>query len=185
MQLNFGKREFSFFPQTFVLPSDFKLLKRAFEDGSSRQKWIVKPVYRNKIPSLAYLDCLLLKKCLKKNATLMKNNRGVMTSVVSVILWIPAVRNLSLCRYIFMCPLSYKKCTSVYRSWYSQVSKIYVFCTYILVYLHEGIYIYIHRLRGSSLIFVSLLAFFKCIFLCILLCKHICSEIDGVFSSCF
>lgn len=43
MQLRFGKREFSFFPQSFILPHDIKLLKNAWADGSTKQKWIIKP----------------------------------------------------------------------------------------------------------------------------------------------
>ncbi|XP_026151395.1 tubulin monoglutamylase TTLL4 isoform X2 [Mastacembelus armatus] len=43
MQLRFGKQEFNFFPRTFVLPQDIKLLRKAWEDGGSRQKWIIKP----------------------------------------------------------------------------------------------------------------------------------------------
>uniref|UniRef100_A0AAY4AUF0 Tubulin tyrosine ligase-like family, member 4 n=1 Tax=Denticeps clupeoides TaxID=299321 RepID=A0AAY4AUF0_9TELE len=43
MQARFGKREFSFFPRSFVLPQDLKLLKKAWEDGGGRQKWIIKP----------------------------------------------------------------------------------------------------------------------------------------------
>ncbi|XP_038838672.1 pneumococcal serine-rich repeat protein-like [Salvelinus namaycush] len=43
MQAQFGKREFSFFPRSFVLPQDIKLLKKAWEDSGSRQKWIIKP----------------------------------------------------------------------------------------------------------------------------------------------
>lgn len=43
MQSRFGKKEFSFFPQSFILPQDSKLLRKAWE-SSSRQKWIVKPV---------------------------------------------------------------------------------------------------------------------------------------------
>ncbi|XP_077978246.1 tubulin monoglutamylase TTLL4-like [Glandiceps talaboti] len=43
MQLHFGKKDFGFFPQTFVLPYDLKLLKRAWEDGGTKQKWILKP----------------------------------------------------------------------------------------------------------------------------------------------
>ncbi|KAM8857164.1 tubulin monoglutamylase TTLL4 isoform 1-T2 [Synchiropus picturatus] len=43
MQHRYGKKEFNFFPRTFVLPQDFKLLRKAWEDGSSRQKWIIKP----------------------------------------------------------------------------------------------------------------------------------------------
>nr|XP_023397202.1 tubulin polyglutamylase TTLL4 isoform X3 [Loxodonta africana] len=42
MQSHFGKKEFSFFPQSFILPQDAKLLRKAWEN-SSRQKWIVKP----------------------------------------------------------------------------------------------------------------------------------------------
>ena len=40
----FGKKEFSFFPTTYVLPYDMKGLKRAWEDGGSKAKWIIKPV---------------------------------------------------------------------------------------------------------------------------------------------
>lgn len=47
LQVQNGKKEFGFFPQTFVLPSDLKLLKRAWEDGGPKQKWIVKPVRGN------------------------------------------------------------------------------------------------------------------------------------------
>ncbi|CAN9498588.1 unnamed protein product [Ophioblennius macclurei] len=43
MQLRFGKQEFGFFPRTFVLPQDIKLLRKAWEDGGSRHKWIIKP----------------------------------------------------------------------------------------------------------------------------------------------
>lgn len=43
MQLHCGKKEYGFFPQTFVLPYDNKLLKRAWEDGGNKQKWIIKP----------------------------------------------------------------------------------------------------------------------------------------------
>nr|XP_020443669.1 tubulin polyglutamylase TTLL4 isoform X2 [Monopterus albus] len=43
MQVHFGKREFNFFPRTFILPQDIKLLRKAWEEGGSRQKWIVKP----------------------------------------------------------------------------------------------------------------------------------------------
>uniref|UniRef100_A0A672I193 Tubulin tyrosine ligase-like family, member 4 n=1 Tax=Salarias fasciatus TaxID=181472 RepID=A0A672I193_SALFA len=43
MQLRFGKQEFGFFPRTFVLPQDIKLLRKAWEDAGSRQKWIIKP----------------------------------------------------------------------------------------------------------------------------------------------
>ncbi|KAE8581396.1 hypothetical protein XENTR_v10024775 [Xenopus tropicalis] len=43
MQAHYGKKEFNFFPQSFVLPQDIKLLKKAWEEGGNRQKWIVKP----------------------------------------------------------------------------------------------------------------------------------------------
>ncbi|XP_017265546.1 tubulin polyglutamylase TTLL4 isoform X2 [Kryptolebias marmoratus] len=43
MQLHFGKQEFNFVPRTFILPQDIKLLRRAWEDSGSKQKWIVKP----------------------------------------------------------------------------------------------------------------------------------------------
>ncbi|XP_042323392.1 tubulin polyglutamylase TTLL4 isoform X2 [Sceloporus undulatus] len=43
MQLRYGKKEFNFLPQSFILPQDIKLLRKAWEDCGSRQKWIVKP----------------------------------------------------------------------------------------------------------------------------------------------
>ncbi|NWX55913.1 TTLL4 polyglutamylase, partial [Promerops cafer] len=43
MQARYGKKEFNFFPQSFILPQDIKLLRKAWEEGASRQKWIVKP----------------------------------------------------------------------------------------------------------------------------------------------
>ncbi|XP_051998735.1 tubulin polyglutamylase TTLL4 [Xyrauchen texanus] len=43
MQAHFGKREFGFFPRSFILPQDIKLLRKAWEEGGSKQKWIVKP----------------------------------------------------------------------------------------------------------------------------------------------
>ncbi|NXX48500.1 TTLL4 polyglutamylase, partial [Tricholaema leucomelas] len=43
MQARCGKKEFNFFPQSFVLPQDIKLLRKVWEEGASRQKWIVKP----------------------------------------------------------------------------------------------------------------------------------------------
>ncbi|XP_035688484.1 tubulin polyglutamylase TTLL4-like [Branchiostoma floridae] len=43
MQVHYGKKDFNFFPLTFVLPSDFKQLKRTWEDGGTKQKWIIKP----------------------------------------------------------------------------------------------------------------------------------------------
>ncbi|KAH3717503.1 hypothetical protein DPMN_060293 [Dreissena polymorpha] len=49
MQVHFGKKEFGFFPQTYCLPYDSKLLKRAFEDGSTnrvRHKLFLQPDHR-------------------------------------------------------------------------------------------------------------------------------------------
>lgn len=43
MQVQCGKKEYGFFPQTYVLPADIKQLQRAWEDCGSKQKWIVKP----------------------------------------------------------------------------------------------------------------------------------------------
>ncbi|XP_049670261.1 tubulin monoglutamylase TTLL4 isoform X2 [Accipiter gentilis] len=43
MQARCGKKEFNFFPQSFILPQDIKLLRKAWEEGASHQKWIVKP----------------------------------------------------------------------------------------------------------------------------------------------
>ncbi|NWS79572.1 TTLL4 polyglutamylase, partial [Toxostoma redivivum] len=43
MQARCGKKEFNFFPQSFILPQDIRLLRKAWEEGASRQKWIVKP----------------------------------------------------------------------------------------------------------------------------------------------
>lgn len=43
--LLFVLQDYGFVPQTYVLPYDFKLLKRAWDDGNSRQKWILKPVF--------------------------------------------------------------------------------------------------------------------------------------------
>ncbi|XP_021256131.1 tubulin polyglutamylase TTLL4 isoform X2 [Numida meleagris] len=43
MQTRCGKKEFNFFPQSFILPQDIKLLRKAWEEGASNQKWIVKP----------------------------------------------------------------------------------------------------------------------------------------------
>ena len=44
MRARFGKQEFSFFPRSFILPQDIRLLRRAWEDAGARQKWIIKPV---------------------------------------------------------------------------------------------------------------------------------------------
>nr|XP_003215124.1 PREDICTED: tubulin polyglutamylase TTLL4 [Anolis carolinensis]XP_008110400.1 PREDICTED: tubulin polyglutamylase TTLL4 [Anolis carolinensis] len=43
MQVRFGKKDFNFLPQSFILPQDIKLLRKTWEDCGSRQKWIVKP----------------------------------------------------------------------------------------------------------------------------------------------
>ncbi|XP_064185518.1 tubulin polyglutamylase TTLL4 [Anguilla rostrata] len=43
MQVHFGKQEFGFFPRSFVLPQDIKLLRKAWDSTGTRQKWIVKP----------------------------------------------------------------------------------------------------------------------------------------------
>lgn len=43
MQAKFGKKEFGFIPQSYVLPWDKKLLKSAWEEGGSKQKYIIKP----------------------------------------------------------------------------------------------------------------------------------------------
>ncbi|XP_031549397.1 tubulin polyglutamylase TTLL4-like isoform X2 [Actinia tenebrosa] len=43
LMIQHGKKEFGFLPQTYCLPYDFKLLKRAWDEGGSRQKWILKP----------------------------------------------------------------------------------------------------------------------------------------------
>jgi len=38
-----GQKEFNFLPQTFVLPQDMLFFKKAWDDCSSKPKWIVKP----------------------------------------------------------------------------------------------------------------------------------------------
>ncbi|KAJ8383942.1 hypothetical protein AAFF_G00213110 [Aldrovandia affinis] len=43
MQVRFGRLEFSFFPRSFVLPQDIKLLRKVWDGSGSRQKWIIKP----------------------------------------------------------------------------------------------------------------------------------------------
>nr|CAB3267356.1 tubulin polyglutamylase TTLL4-like [Phallusia mammillata] len=43
MQTRFGKKEFGFVPQSYVLPWDKKLLKNAWEEGGTKQKYIIKP----------------------------------------------------------------------------------------------------------------------------------------------
>uniref|UniRef100_A0A8C2W7B2 Tubulin polyglutamylase TTLL4 n=1 Tax=Chinchilla lanigera TaxID=34839 RepID=A0A8C2W7B2_CHILA len=42
MQSLFGKKEFDFFPESFILPQDLKLLHKVWESNAC-QKWIVKP----------------------------------------------------------------------------------------------------------------------------------------------
>ena len=44
MQLRFGRKEFGFIPQTYILPTDMALLKTVWEDSDLNQKWIIKPV---------------------------------------------------------------------------------------------------------------------------------------------
>jgi tubulin polyglutamylase TTLL4 len=39
-----GKTEYDFIPQTFVLPSDYALLKNEIENSDKNGKWILKPV---------------------------------------------------------------------------------------------------------------------------------------------
>ncbi|XP_076823431.1 uncharacterized protein LOC143469566 [Clavelina lepadiformis] len=43
MQARFGKKEFGFVPQSYLLPWDKKLLKNAWEEGSTKQRYILKP----------------------------------------------------------------------------------------------------------------------------------------------
>ena len=40
----FGRKEFAFFPQTFVLPADLANLKSAWDENNTKKKWIIKPV---------------------------------------------------------------------------------------------------------------------------------------------
>ena len=46
MQAVHSRREFDFVPQTFVLPADFLLFKRVFDEltDTKESKWIIKPV---------------------------------------------------------------------------------------------------------------------------------------------
>ena len=44
LQLRFGRKEFGFLPQTYILPADIALLKNAWDDSNPSQKWIIKPV---------------------------------------------------------------------------------------------------------------------------------------------
>eukprot|EP00730_Choanoeca_flexa_P008101 TRINITY_DN12441_c0_g3_i3.p1 TRINITY_DN12441_c0_g3~~TRINITY_DN12441_c0_g3_i3.p1 ORF type:complete len:891 (+),score=141.34 TRINITY_DN12441_c0_g3_i3:857-3529(+) len=43
MQARYGRANFDFVPETFCLPSDMHLLKRAWDAAGSRGKWILKP----------------------------------------------------------------------------------------------------------------------------------------------
>ncbi|GAB1598083.1 tubulin polyglutamylase TTLL4-like [Argonauta hians] len=43
LQSHFGKKEYGFFPQTYILPADIKSFKKNWEDGGNRVKWIIKP----------------------------------------------------------------------------------------------------------------------------------------------
>ncbi|XP_076013123.1 tubulin monoglutamylase TTLL4 isoform X2 [Genypterus blacodes] len=43
MRARCGRQEFNFFPRSFILPQDIKQLRKAWEDSSPRQKWIIKP----------------------------------------------------------------------------------------------------------------------------------------------
>ncbi|KAG7463983.1 hypothetical protein MATL_G00182420 [Megalops atlanticus] len=43
MQARFGKKEFNFFPRSFVLPHDVRQLREAWDKGRGRRRWIVKP----------------------------------------------------------------------------------------------------------------------------------------------
>ncbi|ELU15475.1 hypothetical protein CAPTEDRAFT_121093, partial [Capitella teleta] len=43
MQVLHGRKDFNFIPQTFCLPCDLKQLKRVWEDGGNKLKWIIKP----------------------------------------------------------------------------------------------------------------------------------------------
>ena len=44
MQAIHGKKEYNFFPLTFILPADLKLLKKAWDEANGKKKWIMKPV---------------------------------------------------------------------------------------------------------------------------------------------
>eukprot|EP00118_Oscarella_pearsei_P001491 m.7589 g.7589 ORF g.7589 m.7589 type:complete len:786 (+) comp19114_c0_seq1:73-2430(+) len=43
MQARHGKKEYDFFPQTYVLPNDSVALKQEFDRLAGKQKWIIKP----------------------------------------------------------------------------------------------------------------------------------------------
>lgn len=44
MQARCGRAHFDFLPETFCLPGDLYLLKRAWDSAGTRGKWILKPV---------------------------------------------------------------------------------------------------------------------------------------------
>ena len=58
MQALHSRREFDFVPQTFVLPADFLLFKRVFDEAAEGKdgKWIIKPVSSHR--PLFDNDCL-------------------------------------------------------------------------------------------------------------------------------
>eukprot|EP00111_Clytia_hemisphaerica_P007288 TCONS_00021186-protein len=43
MKIAYGKQDFNFVPQTYVLPHDLGQLKKVWEEGSTKNKWIIKP----------------------------------------------------------------------------------------------------------------------------------------------
>eukprot|EP00051_Salpingoeca_urceolata_P018954 m.270485 g.270485 ORF g.270485 m.270485 type:complete len:940 (+) comp19316_c0_seq2:2760-5579(+) len=43
MQARYGKRHFDFVPDTYCLPNDYQLLKRAWDSAPAGSKWILKP----------------------------------------------------------------------------------------------------------------------------------------------
>ena len=44
LQARYGRPNFDFVPETFCLPGDAHLLKRAWDAAGTRGKWILKPV---------------------------------------------------------------------------------------------------------------------------------------------
>jgi len=64
MQAVHSRREFDFVPQTFVLPADFLLFKRVFEEmtDTKESKWIIKPVriHRENQRIIKIFFCLFL-----------------------------------------------------------------------------------------------------------------------------
>ncbi len=46
-QAVYGKAEYNFIPQTFVLPADYNILKNEMETADKNVKWILKPVSLN------------------------------------------------------------------------------------------------------------------------------------------